>query len=111
LQALVQFAAGDIVLRFTGEIVQSQTLYSLQIEPGRHLNDPLVMGKVLHSCEPNMCCDMATLTFFAKRTIRAGELLTMDYESTEERLFRAFDCQCGSSTCRGVIRGRTANGS
>ncbi len=106
LQAVSGFHQGEIVFTFTGPIVSEQTLYTLQIEPGKYVSDPLVMGKVLHSCDPNMDCDMRTLTFTARRDIAAGEMLTMDYESTEDELYRQFFCGCGAATCRGWIRGR-----
>jgi len=105
LQAVAGFRAGEIVFTFTGSVVNEQTLYTLQIEPGKYLSDPLVMGKVLHSCAPNMHCDMRTLTFTAVRDIAPGEMLTMDYESTEDELFRQFFCGCGAASCRGWIRG------
>lgn len=110
LQAVVGFQRGDIVFTFTGTIVSEQTLYTLQIEPGKYLSDPLVMGKVLHACDPNMDCDMRTLTFTARRDIAAGEMLTMDYETTEDELFRPFFCGCGAASCRGWIRGRRMHG-
>jgi hypothetical protein len=64
------------------------------------------MGKVLHSSEPNMSCDMSTRTFTAIEPIAAGACITMDYEQTEDILFRAFQCACGAPTCRGLIAGR-----
>ncbi|NQD36976.1 SET domain-containing protein-lysine N-methyltransferase [Permianibacter sp. IMCC34836] len=106
LQAMVDFSAGEVVFTFTGSVVTEQTLYTLQIEPGKYLSDPIVMGKVLHACDPNMSCDMRTLTFTARRDIKAGDMLTMDYETTEDELFRSFYCGCGASSCRGWIRGR-----
>jgi hypothetical protein len=30
----------------------------------------------------------------------------MDYETTEDELFRAFNCACGSVSCRGQIKGK-----
>jgi len=110
LQAVTGFYQNEIVFTFTGSVVTEQTLYTLQIEPGKYLSDPLVMGKVLHSCDPNMDCDMRTLTFTARRDIAAGEMLTMDYETTEDELFRPFFCGCGAATCRGWIRGRKSQG-
>ena len=110
LQALRSFHAGEIVFTFTGTVVSEQTLYTLQIEPGKYLSDPLVMGKVLHSCAPNMHCDMRTLTFTALRDIAPGDMRTMDYESTEDELFRPFLCGCGAANCRGWIRGRKQHG-
>lgn len=104
--ALVDFNPGDVVFTFSGQILPYQTLFTLQIAPGKYIEDPLVMGKVLHSCDPNMVCSMEHLTFWACRPIKAGEYLSMDYESTEDELFRSFTCCCGSTHCRGEIRGR-----
>lgn len=97
---------GTEAFRFNGPTLTHQTLFTLQQCPGRYVEDPYVMGKVLHSCNPNLTCDMKTLTFTALRDIHSGEILTMDYEETEDELFRPFQCQCGSENCRGMIKGR-----
>ena len=102
---LVPFRKDEIVFRFTGEILPYQTLFTLQIRRGAYIHDPFFMGKLLHSCEPSLICDMSTFTFTATREILANEYLSMDYESTEEELFREFFCHCGSPDCRGLIRG------
>jgi len=106
LTALRSFKAGEIVFRFFGPVLWEQTLFTLQKAPGVYVEDPLVMGKVLHACDPNMVCSVIDQTFTAARAIAAGEYLTMDYETTEDELFRSFNCQCGSSKCRSVIKGR-----
>lgn len=106
LRAAIPFQQDEVVFRFYGPSVQEQTLYTLQSSPGHYISDPLVMGKVLHSCDPNMSCDMRTQTFTARRAIKVGEFLTMDYETTEDELFRSFYCGCGTALCRGLIRGR-----
>jgi tyrocidine synthetase-3 len=106
LRAVISFKQGEIVFNFYGALVREQTLYTLQLSPGCYISDPLVMGKVLHSCDPNMSCDMSTQTFTARRAIMTGEFLTMDYESTEDELYRAFFCGCGALKCRGFIHGR-----
>ncbi len=102
----VSFKPGEIVFRFAGVLMQDMTLHTLQLSPGNHLHDPFFMGKVLHSCDPNMICDMSTQTFTAVKEIRKGDFLTMDYETTEDELYRSFDCCCGAPNCRGHIRGR-----
>jgi tyrocidine synthetase-3 len=104
--SLVPFKAGDCVFTFTGALLSEQTLYTLQLQPGYYIHDPVVMGKVLHSCSPNTSCDMITRTFTAVRNIEPGEFITMDYETTEDALFRPFHCGCGSANCRGLIRGK-----
>ena len=105
LVARVDIGSGEVVFRFTGVMINKLTLYTLQYTEGCHIHDPYVMGKVLHSCNPNMHCDMRTLTFTAVRDIKPGDFLTMDYETTEDQLFRPFECRCGSPMCRGWIRG------
>lgn len=105
---LREFSEGNVLFRMNGTLSSEMTLYSLQMGPGSHLDDPYFAGKVLHSCEPNSWLDVETRLFFATRDIRAGELLTMDYDETEDVLFRSFHCCCGSTKCRGVIAGRLA---
>jgi len=104
--SLANFSAGDIVAKFTGVLLNQITLYTLQLQTGYHLHDPFFMGKVLHSCDPNMQCDMATQTFIARKDIKKGDFLTMDYETTEDELFRSFECKCGSPNCKKIIRGK-----
>ena len=100
------FEPGDLVFRFMGVFLEEVSLYTLQIDENCHIHDPFVMGKVLHSCDPNMICDIKTKTFYAVKPVRKGDFLTMDYETTEDSLYRSFVCECGSENCRGLIAGR-----
>jgi uncharacterized protein len=56
-----------------------------------------------HSCDPNAY--MKTLCghvlFFARRDIKAGEEITVDYEET--LLPDSRRCHCGATSCRGTI--------
>ena len=104
-----EFEPGQVVFSFTGEMTNEITQYTLQVRPGLHIHDPFVMGKVLHSCDPNTGCDMEKLTFFARKKINSGDIITMDYEQTEDVLFKAFICNCGSPDCRGYIEGKRAD--
>jgi len=105
---LREFSQGSVLFRMNGTLKTEMTLHSLQMGPGLHLDDPYFAGKVLHSCEPNSWLDTETRLYIATRDIAAGELLTMDYDETEDILFRAFPCCCGSDRCRGTIGGRLA---
>ena len=100
------FARGDMVARFSGTIVNKVVQHSLQINPSTHLLDPHFAGLLLHSCNPNVALDMQDFTIWALRDIEPGEALTMDYASTEDRLFRQFRCLCESDSCRHWITGR-----
>jgi hypothetical protein len=59
---------------------------------------------IRHSCEPNMTfMHGRTLTFVARRTISAGEELTVDYATLRDESMPRFACSCGTSNCRSVI--------
>jgi len=62
-------------------------------EPGDSIN---------HSCEPNCGMRNAT-TIVAMRDIAAGEELTFDYAMSDASAYDEFDCNCGTSLCRGRV--------
>ncbi|WP_300674951.1 SET domain-containing protein-lysine N-methyltransferase [Desulfoluna sp.] len=100
------FRKGELMARFTGEVLDKVRLHTLQISPTQHLHDPHFVGYLLHSCEPNVALDMKTLTMWAVKEIAPGEALTMDYTSTEDVLYRQFPCLCEAKDCRKWITGR-----
>ena len=102
------FRAGEVLFRMNGTLTEVMTQYSLQMANGLHLDDPDFAGRVLHSCDPNSRLDPETRLFTALRDIEAGDLLTMDYDETEDILFRAFPCSCGAINCRSYVAGRLA---
>ncbi|MDA0785255.1 MAG: SET domain-containing protein-lysine N-methyltransferase [Proteobacteria bacterium] len=108
--ALTDFAPGQLVFAFTGFFVSEITLFTLQVRPGLYLHDPYFMGKVLHRCDPNCDVDMEARTFHARKPIRAGDWVTMNYEQTEDQLFRAFRCHCGDTPCHDQAPGRLVVG-
>lgn len=100
------FHEGDVLFRMNGTLTETMSQYSLQLDQRWHLDDPDFAGRTLHSCDPNSRFDPTTRLFTALRDIFPGDLLTMDYDETEDVLFRAFDCSCGAPQCRGHIAGR-----
>lgn len=70
--------------------------------------DPSEWAPQNHSCEPNTAFD--GLNVLALRNIRKDEELTLDYTQFLDEHMEPFQCQCGSSRCRGLIMG-TANNS
>lgn len=60
-----------------------------------------------HSCEANTAFD--GLDVRALRDIREGEELTLDYAHFLDHHMEPFDCQCGSASCKKLIRGPEAN--
>lgn len=55
-----------------------------------------------HACDPNTWLD--GLDLVARRDIRRGEAITMDYATFCGPRMRAFECRCGASQCRAVVR-------
>lgn len=108
VQVLRRFAAGELLFRMNGVLLDYVTQYTLQVGPSQHLDDPWVAGKVLHCCDPNAMLDPRTRCYIAVRDLEPGELLTMDYDLTEDYLFKAFECRCGAEGCRGYVAGRLA---
>lgn len=66
----------------------------------------MVHGEVLHHCDPNATVDMERRLFIARKAIRPGDRVTMDYAEAENYLFRIFACQCDAAICRGTVEGR-----
>lgn len=56
-----------------------------------------------HSCDPNtfMRCTPERAEFYARRAIRAGEELTVDYVDSHHN--GTLQCRCGAKNCRGFI--------
>lgn len=65
--------------------------------------DPSEWAPQNHSCDPNTFFD--GLNVLAKRDIHKDEELTLDYAQFLDENMEPFDCQCGSSLCRGRISG------
>ena len=55
-----------------------------------------------HSCDPNTQFD--GLNTIAIKNIHIGEELTFDYATFLDKQMEPFQCQCGSSNCRGLIK-------
>lgn len=60
----------------------------------------VVWKPINHSCDPNVW--MVGLEVQARREIKQGEELTIDY-ATFEPYHPAFPCWCGASDCRGAF--------
>jgi D-alanine-D-alanine ligase len=60
-----------------------------------------------HSCDAN--CEYQGLNVVTNRAIKKGEELTLDYAQFLDHTMEPFECQCGSSKCRGLIKGKAKN--
>ncbi|MCW8863046.1 MAG: SET domain-containing protein-lysine N-methyltransferase [Rhodospirillales bacterium] len=106
VRARVDFERGTVMAQFAGHMTSVIMQHTLQVTPTSHVHDPYFIGLLTHSCGPNTFLDMARLEVLALEDISAGTILTVDYATTEDVLFRQFPCHCGSSNCRRWVTGR-----
>ncbi len=66
-------------------------------------DDPSEWAPQNHCCDPNTVFD--GLNVLATRNIKKGEELTLDYAEFLDQNMEPFQCQCVSSSCRGLIMG------
>ena len=104
----IPFRAGSWIARFDGVTVGYLTQHSLQKTPRLHIMDLHFAGLLAHACEPNVVLDMVRQNLHALRPIQPGDMLTIDYEATEDELFAPFVCGCAAPSCRKFIAGRLA---
>ncbi len=107
-------AAGGLIFRLEGVVVDTPSRYSVQIGRDRHLESPPgeTQEEALdrrpwrflnHSCTPNAYLRGRDL--IALRPIAAWDQITFDYNGTEDRLSSPFLCSCGAPNCCGEVRG------
>ena len=106
VRSLAYFARGTEVARFSGTLTYDVLQHTLQVSPFTHILDTDMVGYLAHSCAPNCLLDMVRLEVLALKDIRPGEVLTIDYATTEDVLYQQFPCSCGSADCREWITGR-----
>ena len=70
-------------------------------------DDPSEWAPQNHSCSPNTAFD--GLNVLAIKNIKKNEELTLDYAEFLDENMEPFQCQCGSTSCRGEISGPPAN--
>ncbi|WPN24474.1 SET domain-containing protein [Pseudomonas marginalis] len=106
IKAQVAFDSRVCIAKISGYALSERRLHTLQLSSRLHLYDCWFTGLLSHSCEPNVFLDLHYLEVWTLHEILAGDLLTMDYASTEDVLFRQFACQCRELNCRGWVTGR-----
>jgi hypothetical protein len=70
-------------------------------------NDPAEWAPQNHSCDPNTA--YYGLNVVALKKINKSEELTLDYGNFLDDSMMPFQCQCGSTKCRGLIIGKAGN--
>lgn len=105
------YAAGEVILTFTGEEMTTAEAdrrgvrrHCLDIGPGLQLYADPPARFLNHSCDPNAGLTGA-VTLAAVRAIAAGEELVFDYSTCVPDPDWSLECACGASSCRGRVLG------
>jgi D-alanine-D-alanine ligase-like ATP-grasp enzyme len=64
-------------------------------------SDPEQWSPINHSCNPNAWIE--GLDLVARRTIAAGDEITVEYATFVAGTGESFDCRCGAEECRGRV--------
>lgn len=117
LFAIRPIAAGDLVMRFGGELVDDAELTALMASSSTYVDTLSVyegVNLVLpadvpnhtgnHSCDPNTWWRDPFSTV-ARRDIPEGQEVTIDYGTITDSSDFRMACRCGSADCRGVVTG------
>lgn len=114
LIAVGVFKPGAHILRINGRITRHPSRFTLQVGPTDHMDaDEACSDDELrvrfpwrymnHHCLPNTM--IRGMDIYATRRIESGSPITFDYDTTESIVIEPFTCNCGSPSCRGLIRG------
>lgn len=115
LFATVPLDEETVVIRVGGRLVGIQELQRL-IEMSDHYVDTLTVFEDVHlvlpaattvhfgnhSCDPNLW-HVGPYEIATRRPVRGGEELTIDYATQTGAPGFSMPCECGASTCRGVV--------
>jgi len=107
--SLSSWKPAELILISVGKLGSHQTAHTIQVDKKLHLLAETPLLYLNHSCNPN--CGLlipsgaTEITLHARRKIKPGEELTLDYESFEDNIQFMKDCACGSQICRKTLRG------
>jgi SET domain-containing protein len=110
LFAAADIPAGDVVLIFTGELLELDDVlasgrdecYPLQVGPSTYLDLDAHSRIVNHSCEPNAGIRSDRI-LVSLREIREGEEIVYDYSTTMSERRWTMTCACRADGCRGTV--------
>jgi uncharacterized protein len=114
--AVLPVQQGELLAVWGGRVVTGADLDSLPLET-RHLTVQVEDDLYLAICgepEPadyfNHCCDpnagmQGQISLVALRDISPGEEVCFDYAMTDSSPYDEFECACGTTHCRGRVRG------
>ena len=110
LYAAADVPAGDVILIFTGELLELDDVlasgrdecYPLQVGPSTYLDLDARSRIVNHSCSPNAGIRSDRI-LVSLREIRSGEEICYDYSTTMSERRWTMQCACRAANCRATV--------
>lgn len=114
LFAIAPIAAGDLCVVWGGDVLSGDEVLALPEDHKAHVVQVDVdhflyssppwpdADYVNHACDPNLVLK-GQVSLHARRAIRVGEELSLDYATADSHPYEAFACNCGAATCRGRL--------
>lgn len=101
------YLAGEEIIRFQVKSIHEQPTYlTVQLAEHEHfVFEPEYLQYLNHHCDPNVHLNLEAFSLIALKPIEAGEELHFFYPSTEWKMDRPFECNCGADNCLGTISG------
>lgn len=100
---------GARFFKVSGLVLPFPTVYTIQLDRGRHLQFADGAQCLAHSCQPNVRvivdAESRSLDCLAIRDISEGEVISFNYLTTEWNMSTPFRCVCGCTNCFGQIKG------
>ena len=109
--ALRRYEPNELVIETKPiETSETPTSHTIQVDWNKHVEISLPGRFLNHFCgEPNLYVKLndgqTSYNFYAKQCIEINEEVNFDYETSEYKMAGTFDCECGSSSCRGKLTG------
>lgn len=85
------FFESEIIHYFEGEYIDEPSGFSLTFD-GKIVEPREPLRNLNHSCNPN--AEFSARWLFAKRALKKGDEITIDYTILEKHLKEPFDCSC-----------------
>lgn len=101
------FSEGETLFEFRIRSMRDTPTYlTVQMDEITHFEfEPEFLQYMNHHCNPNVHLNLERLTLVALKPIQAGEELHFFYPSTEWKMDRPFECNCGAEKCLRTISG------
>lgn len=107
--SLVAREKGSRLFDVWGDVIPVRTQHTIQVGRQEHLLAEYPLPILNHSCDPNCGViirnGVPLVSLDVIRAVRAGDELTLDYETFEDAMQFLQRCQCGASRCRSVLSG------